>query len=312
MFMNRLASMEAFVRVVDTGSFSGAARQLRIGQPAISRAIAQLEERLGVRLLLRSTHGLAATEAGQNFYEHAKRAIEEADEADLAARGAGAALSGRLRISAATTFARLNLIPRLGEFLAAHPGLDVEVVLDDRNVDLIEAGIDVALRMAELADSALTARKIAQSRRLVLGTPSYFAKAGEPQTPADLGGHQAVIYDVRGGGTDWTFVQGTVKAAVTLKGRIRITAAEGIREAVFGDLGLTISSEWMFVPELASGRVREVLQGWRLPPVDLWAVFPAGRQASAKARAFVSFVESCLGGGKRLEEEGTKIDAADA
>jgi DNA-binding transcriptional LysR family regulator len=139
MFMNRLATMEAFVRVVDTGSFSGAARQLRIGQPAISRAIAQLEERLGVRLLLRSTHGLAATEAGQNFYEHAKRAIHEADEADLAARGAGAALFGRLRISAATTFARLNLIPRLGEFLAAHPALDVEVVLDDRNVDLIES-----------------------------------------------------------------------------------------------------------------------------------------------------------------------------
>jgi DNA-binding transcriptional LysR family regulator len=111
--MNRLSAMEAFVRVIESGSFSGAARQLRIGQPAVSKAIAQLEERLGVRLLLRTTHGLRPTEAGQNFYEHAKRAIEEAEEADLAARGAGAALSGRLRICATVTFARLHVVPHL-------------------------------------------------------------------------------------------------------------------------------------------------------------------------------------------------------
>lgn len=153
--------MEAFIRVIDTGSFSGAAQQLRIGQPAVSKAIAQLEDRLGVRLLLRSTHGLTSTEAGQSFYEHAKRSIEEADEADLAARGAGAALSGRLQICAAVTFARLHVVPHLATFLAEHPALDVDVVLDDRNVDLIEAGIDVALRISDLNDSALTARKIA-------------------------------------------------------------------------------------------------------------------------------------------------------
>ena len=149
--MNRLAAMEAFVRVIDTGSFSSAARQLRIGQPSISKAIAQLENRLGVRLLLRSTHGLTSTEAGQNFYEHARRSIEEADEADLEARGAGATLSGRLRICAAVTFARLHVVPHLARFLAENPALDVEVVLDDRNVDLIEASIDVAIRMSDLS-----------------------------------------------------------------------------------------------------------------------------------------------------------------
>src|ERR1700761_1714539 len=133
--MNRLAAMEAFVRVIDTGSFSAAARQLRVGQPAISKAIAKLENRLGVRLLLRSTHGLAATEAGQNFYEHARRSIEEADEGALAAGGAGATLSGRLRICAAVTFARLHVVPHLARFLAENSALDVEVVLDDRNVD---------------------------------------------------------------------------------------------------------------------------------------------------------------------------------
>jgi DNA-binding transcriptional LysR family regulator len=290
--MNRLAAMEAFVRVIDTGSFSSAARQLRIGQPSISKAIAQLENRLGVRLLLRSTHGLTSTEAGQNFYEHARRSIEEADEADLAARGAGATLSGRLRICVAVTFARLHVVPHLARFLAENPALDVEVVLDDRNVDLIEAGIDVAIRMSDLSDSALTARKIGEGRRAVVGTPSYFAKAGEPMTPTELSAHQAVIYDQPGGGTAWTFRQGKTETSVTVKGRVHMTAAEGVREAVFSDLGLAISSEWMFAPELETGKVRRVLQDWVLPRVNLWAVFPTGRQASAKARAFAGFIEA--------------------
>lgn len=196
--MNRLSAMEAFVLVVDSGSFSGAARQLRVGQPAVSKAIAQLEEFLGVHLLLRTTHGLAPTESGQNFYEHAKRAIESAEEAVLAARGAGAALSGHLRVSAAVTFARLHVMPLLPAFLEAHPSLDIDLFLDDRNIDLIEAGIDVALRMGALVDSSLTARRIAQGRRLVIGTPEYFGRAGVPATPTDLVGHQAVIYDQRG------------------------------------------------------------------------------------------------------------------
>src|SRR5215471_247478 len=150
MTMNRLSAMEAFVRVIETGSFSGAARQLRIGQPAVSKAVAQIEERLGVRLLLRTTHGLSPTESGQNFYEHAKRAIEEAEEADLAARGARAALSGRLRICAAVTFARLHFVLHLTATPEIYTLPLHDVVLDDRNVDLVEAGVDIALRMGSL------------------------------------------------------------------------------------------------------------------------------------------------------------------
>lgn len=292
--MNRFLAMQAFVRVIDTGSFSSAARQLRVGQPAVSKAIAQIEERLGVRLLLRTTHGLSPTESGQSFYEHAKRAIEEAEEADLAARGVGAALSGRLRVCAAVTFARLHVMPHLPAFLAEHPALDVDLMLDDRNIDLVEAGVDVALRMGTLTDSSLTARKIGQNRRVVLGTPSYFANSGVPTSPTDLVSHQAVIYDQRGGGAAWTFRQGSTEASITLKGRVRVTAAEGVREAVFSDLGLTVSSEWMFAPELHSGKVRSVLEDWSLPAIDLWTVFPTGRQASAKARAFAVFIESRL------------------
>jgi DNA-binding transcriptional LysR family regulator len=291
MEMDRLAAMEVFVRVVEAGSFSGAARQLRVGQPAVSKAVAQLEDRLGVRLLLRSTHRLTPTEAGRNFYERAKRAIEEAEEAELAARGAGATLSGRLRISAAVTFARINVIPRLPVFLSEHPALDIDVVLDDRNIDLVEEGIDVALRMGELADSALTARKIGQSPRRVIGSPAYFDAMGVPQTPADLAKHQAVVYEQRGGGTEWTFRRGIAETSVTVDGRVRVSAAEGVREGVFAGLGLVIASEWMFAPELKSGAVISVLDDWLLPPIDLWAVFPTGRQASAKARAFASFIE---------------------
>jgi DNA-binding transcriptional LysR family regulator len=297
MTMDRLAAMEAFVRVVDAGSFSAAAKQLHIGQPAVSKTIAQLEDRLGVRLLLRSTRGLTPTEAGRNFYERAKRSIEKAEEAEIAARGAEAKLSGRLRICAAVTFARLHVIPHLSRFLTEHPALDVDVVLDDRNIDLIEAGIDVALRMGELTSSALTARKIAQSERRVIGTPSYFAAMGVPQTPADLVAHQAVIYEQRGGGTAWTFRQGSAETSVAVKGRLRVSAAEGVREGVLADLGLAVASEWMFAPELKSGRVRSVLEDWSLPLIDLWVVFPTGRQASTKARAFARFIETQLSKG---------------
>ena len=295
--MNRLAAMEAFVRVVDAGSFSAAARQLRIGQPAVSKTIAQLEDRLGVRLLLRSTHRLTPTEAGRTFYERARRLIEEADEAELAARGAAARLSGRLRICGALTFARLHIIPRLPAFLAEHPDVDIDVILDDRRIDMIEAGVDLALRMGALDDSRLIARKIGQGPRRVIGTSAYFAAAGVPRIPADLADHQAVIHDQHGSGATWTFRRGSAERTVTVAGRLRVNAAEGVREGVLAGLGLAIASEWMFSPELASGAARSVMADWSLPPVDLWAVFPTGRQASAKARAFAAFVEAQMAGG---------------
>jgi DNA-binding transcriptional LysR family regulator len=289
--MDRLAAMEAFVRVVDAGSFSGAAKQLRVGQPAVSKAVAQLEDRLGVRLLLRSTHGLSPTEAGYSFYGRAKRAIEEADEAELAARGAGATLSGSLRVCGPLTFTRLLVMPRLSIFLGEHPSLDIDVVLDDRDIDLVAAGIEVALLIGRLADSTVTARKIGECRRHVIGTPAYFEARGVPQTPTDLLAHQAVVYEQRDGGASWAFRQGTSETAVRLSGRVRVSAGEGIRESVLAGLGLAVGSEWLFAPELKSGAVISVLTDWSLPPVDLWAVFPTGRQASAKARAFANFVE---------------------
>jgi DNA-binding transcriptional LysR family regulator len=292
--MDRFSEMETFIRVFETGSFSGAARQLRIGQPAVSKAINLLEKRLGVHLILRSSHGLTPTEAGRSFYEKAKRAIDEADEADAAARGEAAALTGRLRICTAITFGRLHVIPRLAAFLAQHPALEIDVVMEDRSIDLVEGGIDVALRMGVLADSSLRARHIAQCRRLVLGTPGYFEKAGEPVIPADLARHQAMVLAQPGLGSVWKFRKGTEDESVTVAGRVRFSAGEGVREAVIAGLGLTVGSEWLFAPELAHGIVKPVMLDWTLPPLDLWAVFPTGRSESAKTRAFVAFVQSIL------------------
>ena len=291
--MDRLAAMETFVYVVETGSFSAAARRLNIGQPAVSKTIAQLEARLAVRLLLRSTRGLTPTEAGLAFFERAKRAIEEADEADNEARGAANGLTGNLRICAAVTFGRMHIVPHLGPFLEQNPELTIDLMLDDRNVNLVEEGIDVALRMGTLSDSNLTARKIAECRRVLLGTPAYFEQHGEPACPADLSQHQAVIYTLAGG-AHWPFKKADEEQTVTVSGRIRVSAAEGLREAVLAHQGLTMASAWMFAPELASGVVREVMTEWTLPVQELWAVFPTGRMASAKARAFVEYVQGLL------------------
>lgn len=192
--MDRIREMETFLRVVEAGSFSAAGRDLDIGQPAVSKIVAGLERRLGVRLLARSTRRLTPTEAGLAFYERARRAIAEADEAETAARGAAMRLEGRLRVSAPVTFGRLHVVPRLGAFLDAHPRLKLELVMDDRVIDLLAENIDAALRLGDLPDSGLTTRKLARADRLVVATPSYLARWGFPSAPEDLPDHQAIVY----------------------------------------------------------------------------------------------------------------------
>ena len=292
--MDRLREMEMFVRVVEAGSFSAAARDLNMGQPAVSKTIASLEDRLGVRLLTRSTRKLSPTEAGTAFYERAVRAIGEADEAEAAAQGAGAGLEGRLRVSAPVTFSRLHLVPKLGSFLDAHPKVQLELLMDDRVVDLVAENVDVALRMGVLTDSALRARKLGQAERLVIASPSYLARRGVPRTPADLLEHDGVIYGQSSGGQEWLFRRGTSETSVYLRTRLKLSAAEGVREAVLAGQGFAIASRWMFTPELKSGEVVSILEEWTLPPMDLWVIYPSGRLTSAKARAFVKWFEKII------------------
>src|ERR1700719_160210 len=293
--MDRLAALDIFVHVVDTGSFSAVARNQRIGQPAVSKAVVQLEEWLGVSLLMRSTRSVVPTEAGRIFYERAKRTIEEADDAVMAARGSAHGLSGKLRVSTSVCFGRLHVIPHLSAFLAEHPDLDIELVLDDRQLDLVNEGIDVALRMGAMPDSNMTARRIAEGRRIVVASPAYLQRHGIPTSPGELISHQAVIY-TRGSESwkSWTFRKATAEVSVVLQGRLKVTAAEGVREAVNCDMALAVSSEWNFSPELRSGKVVAILEDWALPPTNLSAVYPTGRLASTRARAFVSFVEGFM------------------
>ena len=223
--------------------------------------------------------------------------LGQAREADGAARGVSADLVGKLRVCAAVTFARLHIIPHIKLFLQRHPALEVEVMLDDRQIDLLEYGIDVALRMGNLGDSSMTARRIASGRRMVVAAPGYLAERDMPQIPADLAQHEAVVYlNDAGGATTWSFERDGTALSVTVNGRLRVNAAEGVRAAVCAGVGVAITSEWMFAPELANGTVQRLLPDWSLPTIDLWAVYPSGRLASAKARAFTAFVQDVMAG----------------
>jgi len=180
-------------------------------------------------------------------------------------------------------------VPRMGEFLDAHPNLSIDLVMDDRYIDLFGENIDVALRAGELADSSLTARKLATSERLVVASPAYLATAGTPKIPSDLLDHTAIVYTQGVIAEEWRFRRGTADTSVRIPTRLACSAAEGVREAVIAGLGLAISSRWMMAPELASGSVVPVLTDWSLPLADLWALYPSGRLPTAKARAFVSW-----------------------
>ncbi len=292
--MDRLKAMEVYARVLEAGSLSAAARAMRLSQPAVSKAIAGLEARLGVRLLARSTRRIAATEAGQAFYERVLRALAEAEEAEIAARGVDAALEGRLRVSAPVTFARLHMAPKLGAFLERHPRLALDLIMDDRPVDMLGEAIDVAFRLGAMADSALTARKMAEAPRLLVASPAYVARRGGPQRPRDLAAHDLISYTQNADADEWRFARKGRVESVAVSPRLACSAAEGVRAAVITGLGLAIASRWMMAPELDSGAVTPVMTEWSLAPIALWAVFPPGRLPTAKARAFATWFEDTL------------------
>ncbi|MFL6710513.1 MAG: LysR family transcriptional regulator [Massilia sp.] len=292
--MDLLSAMRVFVRVYETGSFSAAARQLQIGQPSLSKTIALLEAQLDNRLFRRSTRGLTPTEAGQRFHEHAVRTLDEAELAIKAVRGEKASLSGKLHVSGTITFMSQHIIPAMGDFMEAHPRLEITLQLDDGNVGLIEEGVDVAFRMGRLASSALVAQRIGRCRRVVLATPAYLARHGTPQTLEQLSSHRAIVFSRGEGGDHIEFSQGDVRQDIVLHPALRVSAMEGLRSAVLAGLGLAVASEWIFTQEIRTGEVREVLCDWSLPQLDLWAVLPGGRDANARARAFIAFVREQL------------------
>lgn len=292
--MDKFTDFNTYISVYEAGSFSAAARRLNVGQPAISKAIARLEQQLQSCLLLRSTHGLQPTEAGQQFYLRVKRILEDVAEAESAINGAGKPLSGRLRVASAAVFARLIELPDLTRFLHAHPALEMDLLLDEGSLGLVEEGIDIALRIGKLQDSPFTARKLGMAKLSVLGTPAYFAATGMPKTPRDLAQHEMVLHQRAEGMERYVFKHHQQQQEVQLRGRVRVSATECVREMVIAGLGATVACEGMFRNELRNGTVVAILPEWQLPPVELWAVFPGGRFVPAKARVFADFVQQLM------------------
>lgn len=292
--MDRLTTMQAFVAVMEAGSFSTAARRLGLGQPAVSKSISQLEQRLDTRLFVRSTRGLHPTEPARLFYEHALQALHHLEEAEQAARGEGAALEGVLRVCSPVTFARMRIIPHLGPFLAEHPALTLDIRLDDRNVDLRREGADMAIRLGPLDDSSMTARKLASARRVLVASAAYLRRHGVPREPVDLARHEFVIYTRGKTPATVDLRRGEEAVQVPVHGRLTVSAMEGLREAVLAGLGMAATSTWVFEEELARGEVVEVLEEWSQPAMDAWAVYPSGRLPPARARAFAAYVEQLL------------------
>jgi DNA-binding transcriptional LysR family regulator len=218
----------------------------------------------------------------------------EVEHAEHVARTVSTRLSGRVRVSTDVTFARLHLMPAIKGFLDEYPHLELDVVLDDRIVDLLEEGIDVGVRSGPLEVSNMPARKLGEAPRYVVGSPEYFERCGIPSTPGELSSHSFINYSQQGGGRTWTFRQAEIERAVSLNSRLSVSALEGVRESVLAGAGIALVSGWMFTPELRSGQVIAVLTNWCLPPCEWWAVIPAGRMASVKTRALITFVQETL------------------
>lgn len=293
--MDRLAAMQTFVAVIDSGSISAAAARLGVGQPAVSKSLAALEAHLGVPLLLRSTRGSALTDAGRRFLGHARAVIDEAEAAEAAARDEAAALTGVLRIAAPPAYANEVLIPALGSFRAQHPGIMLDLILDDRRVDLLGEGIELALRGGAIADSAIIARRFDRPRRLVVASRAWLAERTPPVHPRELIG-QAWIEYATWSGTAWRFTRGEESETLTFAPALRVSAAESLRVAARAGLGCAIVSERMVQRDLASGTLVPVLPGWDLPAGEMWLLSPAGRRMSAKARAFAAWLDAVVAG----------------
>jgi DNA-binding transcriptional LysR family regulator len=291
---DRLQELAVFVRAAETGSFSKVAREFGMSQPSVSRMVASLEGRLGVKLLLRTTRRVALTDAGVVFLERCRRILGELDEAAHAARGVDS-LEGVLRVAMSGAFATREVIPRLPAFLERHPRLKIELLISDRMDDLVAEGADIALRLGQLADSAFGARLLASAPRLVIASPDYLAQRGVPHTLADLSRHERIVGPGVLGRRGWAFRRSGAVTSVAVDGRVEVASADGVMACVKAGLGIAVVSLWMCRTELERGEVRPVLSDYALEPVDVHAVYPAGPRPAPKARAFSDYLAVELG-----------------
>lgn len=294
--MDNLNAVRLFIRVVDLGSFSKAAADLGIGQPAVTKVVAKLETQLGARLLHRSTHGLKPTEVGTLYYEKCKLINHHFEEAQSVAALMQAQVQGSLRISTSVAFGRRVLVPLVMRFMKLNPKLRIELSFDDRYVDLVSQGIDVAIRMGRLADSTLGARFLGINPWVVVGSPNYLERRGTPRNLEDLAHHDALVYSTVQGDARWLFtgVDG-IAHPTNVHGSLRSNNLSALLSAARSDMGLAALPWYVAYESIQSGVVRSVLTEWSLPTQEIHAVYPSPRQVPVKVRSFVEWLHDQIG-----------------
>ena len=297
--MDTVTGIRLYIRVVETGSFSKASVGMGITQPTATKHVAALEKRLGARLLHRSTRGVTPTEVGAAYYDKCKAIASQIDEADNLALLMQARLGGTLRISTSVAFGRRVLTPLVLTFMRQHPTLQVDLSFEDRYVNLVEQGIDVAVRMGRLADSQLGARYLGTNPWVLVASPAYLAAQGTPKKPADLGQHRALVYSTVQGDERWHFsgAQGAAQSvSVAVSGPLRSNNLSALLSAARAGLGVAVLPRYVAHDSVASGALQPLLQRWQLPAQEVHAVFPSPKMLPSKVRSLCDFLAPRFGG----------------
>lgn len=294
--MEGMGDIPVFVAVAETHGFAAAARRLGVSKSAVSKRITAIEQRLGAQLFHRSTRNVSLTEAGEHFLSHALRAYEAAQEAEDSVLALQGAPKGRLKVNVPMAFGRQHIAPLISEFLEAFPGIEVDMVMDDRVVDMFAEGFDLALRGGTLADSSLIARKIAPLRNVLVASPTYIDRHGAPSCIDDLAHHNCLQYSYSRDFQEWVFLSKTQTEKIRPQGNFRVNNGEALREAILGGTGIGRLPTFSAGPDLASGRMVRILPQYRQPSQALYAVYPERRHIPTKVRAFVDFIIDRIGG----------------
>jgi DNA-binding transcriptional LysR family regulator len=303
--MDKLSAMQTFVRVVESGSFTAVAAELNSTQSAISKQVAALENALGAKLLVRTTRSLALSEEGARYFEQAHRLVAEVAEAESNVRQGAAQLSGWMRVAASVGFGRLKLLPLVKSFMTKHPEVKIDLRLHDGFIDLVEQGIDVSVRIGDLLDSGLIARRVGTSRRMLVAHRDYLKSLPKglapPVHPEDLSQHNCIVYTETSSRNLWSFTSGAsapgepgTTRTVRVEGRLQTNSSEVIRAAVIGAMGIGYSPTWLFEEEIASGEMVRLMPDWESPESPIHLVSPPQRKHSAKVREFVEHVKDAV------------------
>ncbi|TAD89975.1 MAG: LysR family transcriptional regulator [Alphaproteobacteria bacterium] len=290
--MDLLALMRCFVRVAEAASFTAVAEETGSSQPTISRQIAQLEAHLGARLLLRSTRQVALTDEGQRFLDRARTVLDSVAEAEGSVGRKRMRPTGTLRLAMPVVFGRLHVAPRLSRLLARYPDLALDLVMHDGTTDLIEEGIDLAVRIGAVTDPSLIAKRFGTTRRLTVATPGYLAAHGTPRYPQDLGQHQCILYTRLSTGPVWRFSSPTGPLDVTVSGRVRANNSDGVRAAVLDGHGIAVVPNWMLTDELETGALVSLLTAFEPERLPMQVVYPSRRYVPLKTSAAIQFFET--------------------